>query len=102
MKKQPSILLVCLALLACSCGSPAEISAPIPIEQTRAPLAAATAAGVVPPGLPGKLLVGLFEDTGATWMTSSGVPWGARYRYFTKGWVNNWGLAEGEHQRRRR
>ena len=22
---------------------------------------------------------------------NSGVPWDARYRYFTKGWVNNWG-----------
>lgn len=37
------------------------------------------------------MLVGLFEDTGLTWMKNSGVRWGARYRYFTKGWVNNWG-----------
>lgn len=35
--------------------------------------------------------MGLFEDTGQTWMKSSGVRWDARYRYFTKGWVNNWG-----------
>ncbi len=26
-------------------------------------------------------------------MSSSGVRWGARYRYFTKGWVNNWGFS---------
>ena len=37
------------------------------------------------------MLVGLFEDTGGTWMKNSGVPWDVRYRYFTKGWVNNWG-----------
>src|SRR3954466_278995 len=24
-------------------------------------------------------------------MKGSGVPWDHRYRYFTKGWVNNWG-----------
>ena len=24
-------------------------------------------------------------------MANSGVPWDARYRYLTKGWVNNWG-----------
>ncbi len=49
------------------------------------------AAGAIPAGLPARELVGLFEDTGATWMRSSGVPWDVRYRYFTKGWVNNWG-----------
>lgn len=48
-------------------------------------------AGSVPAGLPPRLLVGLFEDTGSTWMRGSGVPWDVRYRYFTKGWVNNWG-----------
>jgi hypothetical protein len=52
---------------------------------------AVTAAGPIPAGLPPRVLVGLFEDTGGTWMSSSGVPWDARYRYFTKGWVNNWG-----------
>jgi hypothetical protein len=26
-----------------------------------------------------------------TWMRDSGVPWDLRYRYFIKGWVNNWG-----------
>jgi len=36
-------------------------------------------------------MVGLFEDTGNTWMRDSLVPWDARYRYFVKGWVNNWG-----------
>lgn len=50
-----------------------------------------TAAGVIPAGLPRSLSVGLFENTSETWMRNSGVPWQMRYRYFVKGWVNNWG-----------
>jgi hypothetical protein len=46
---------------------------------------------VSPTGQPDKLLVGLFENPGGTWMKNSGVPWNARYCYLTKGWVNNWG-----------
>jgi hypothetical protein len=38
------------------------------------------------------MMVGLFEDTGQTWMRNSAVAWDVRYRYFTKGWVNNWGF----------
>jgi hypothetical protein len=49
------------------------------------------AAGVIPFGLPSRFTVGLFEDHGGTWMRNSGVRWDARYRYFTQGWVNNWG-----------
>jgi hypothetical protein len=45
----------------------------------------------LPAGLPPKLLVGLFEDLGQTWMKTSGVPWNARYRYLVKGWANNFG-----------
>lgn len=41
--------------------------------------------------LPKNLLVGLFENPGGKWMDSSRVGWNARYCYFTKGWVNNWG-----------
>ncbi|QRO02404.1 hypothetical protein JRI60_05815 [Archangium violaceum] len=55
-----------------------------------APLAISPA-GSIPTGLPARLMVGLFENNGQTWMKNSGVPWDARYRYFTKGWVNNWG-----------
>ena len=55
-------------------------------------VAGGAAAGKIPAGLPARELVGLFEDTGATWMKSSGVAWDVRYRYFTKGWVNNWGF----------
>ena len=29
-----------------------------------------------------------------SWMTTSGTRWDARYRYFTKGWVNNWGWGD--------
>src|SRR4051812_31173050 len=55
------------------------------------PLAGATAWGTIPQGLPARMAVGLFEDSGQTWMKNSAVKWDARYRYFTKGWVNNWG-----------
>jgi hypothetical protein len=47
--------------------------------------------GAVPAGMPSHLAVGLMEDPGVTWMKESGVAWDARYHYFTKGWVNNWG-----------
>jgi len=41
--------------------------------------------------MPPRVAVGLFSDTGDTWMKDSGVKWDARYRYFTKGWADNWG-----------
>jgi hypothetical protein len=47
--------------------------------------------GAVPAGLPNRLSVGLFETAGSTWMRDSGAPWDVRYRYFTKGWADNWG-----------
>jgi hypothetical protein len=75
-------------LLACS-------GAPDTGEQhgeDQAFLAGSNAKGPIPTGLPARVLVGLFEDTGATWMKNSGVRWDARYRYLTKGWVNNWGF----------
>jgi hypothetical protein len=56
-----------------------------------APASAEGPAGDVPAGLPARLTVGLFEDTGQSWMKSSGVKWDVRYRYFVKGWANNWG-----------
>ena len=31
------------------------------------------------------------DDPNPTWMKDSNVPWDVQYRYFTKGWVNNWG-----------
>ena len=80
-----------LALSACGgvgAGEPVERGS----SQVEA-LAGSTAAGVVPTGLPARVQVGLFEDSGGTWMRSSGVKWDTRYRYFTKGWVNNWGWA---------
>jgi hypothetical protein len=71
---------------ACMVGVADEGSEPLGSAEQ-----AVTAAGPIPAGLPSRVMVGLFEDTGGTWMSSSGVPWDARYRYFTKGWVNNWG-----------
>jgi len=48
-------------------------------------------AGAIPKGLPSRMVVGLFEGPGASWMTNSGVPWDVRYAYFVKGWADNWG-----------
>ncbi|HEY3666522.1 MAG TPA: hypothetical protein VGL19_11000, partial [Polyangiaceae bacterium] len=81
--------LFALVLAACS-GNAGPTDG---VETTEEPLAGATAVGVVPQGLPARLAVGLFEDTGATWMKNSGVKWDERYRYVTKGWVNNWGYS---------
>jgi Bacterial Ig domain len=50
-----------------------------------------TAAGTIPYGLPSRFTVGLYEENGSTWMHGSGALWDTRYRYFTYGWVNNWG-----------
>jgi len=81
--------LFCLSLSAC--GSAPEATDQVSSETT--PLAASAASGVVPSGLPARVVVGLFEDSGQTWMKNSGTRWDARYRYFTKGWVNNWGYS---------
>ena len=48
-------------------------------------------AGALPTGMPPRMVVGLFEQWGGTWMRDSAVPWDVRYAYFTKGWANNWG-----------
>jgi hypothetical protein len=77
---------------ACSGGPlPTE-----PLGEQQAFLAGATAKGPIPTGLPARVTVGLFEDTGGTWMKNSGVAWDARYRYLTKGWVNNWGFGAND------
>ncbi|MBL8956096.1 MAG: hypothetical protein JNK82_35310 [Myxococcaceae bacterium] len=55
-------------------------------------------AGSIPSGMPARLAVGLNEDTGRTWMKSSGARWDVRYRYLTKGWVNNWGWGPADGQ----
>lgn len=47
--------------------------------------------GTVPPSLPQKLSIGLFEDTYNNWMKNSGAAWNIRYRYITYGFSNNWG-----------
>ncbi|RYZ35854.1 MAG: hypothetical protein EOO72_11770, partial [Myxococcaceae bacterium] len=47
--------------------------------------------GPVPPAFQNRLMVGLFEEAGQNWMRDSDVPWDTRYRYFTKGWADNWG-----------
>jgi len=78
MKKHGLIALMLASLLSATSTAPvrADITPP---------------AGAIPKGLPSRMLVGLFEGPGATWMTNSGVPWDVRYAYFVKGWANNWG-----------
>jgi hypothetical protein len=48
-------------------------------------------AGALPAGMPSRMVVGLFEQWGGTWMRDSAAPWDVRYAYFTKGWADNWG-----------
>src|SRR3569832_2217220 len=91
MRRTPRSMATGLCLIICGAASCADENADVdPSEQ--AVTAGGAAAGAIPAGLPARQLGGLFEDTGATWMTSSGAPWDVRYRYFTKGWVNNWGF----------
>ncbi|HYO52216.1 hypothetical protein [Archangium sp.] len=88
-----------LAVVACGPETPGDASSDKPSPDTldtrEAPLVT-PAAGSIPKGLPVRLLVGLFEDTGQTWMKDSAVPWDVRYRYFTKGWRNNWGWSSDD------
>ena len=83
--KTTALLLASVALTSCA---DREGDAGFTAE---AVVAGGAAKGAIPAGLPARQLVGLFEDTGATWMKNSAVSWDVRYRYFTKGWVNNWG-----------
>jgi hypothetical protein len=92
------LLLVSIGLFLAGCGGGSPWSTDTDTEteterygEAQAFLAGATAKGAIPSGLPSRVMVGLFEDTGGTWMKNSGVRWDARYRYLTKGWVNNWG-----------
>ncbi len=48
--------------------------------------------GTVPPAMPQKLSVGLFNNNGETWMKSSGVKWDYKYAYLTYQWSTNWGF----------
>src|SRR5687768_7852241 len=88
--KHPALswLVTCVLLLCAACGA---APASEPLGEERAALAGTAAKGAIPAGLPARVMVGLFEDTGSTWMKNSGVSWDSRYRYLTKGWVNNWG-----------
>ena len=90
------VLSIACVLFLFGCGAAPESDAPesdddIVYEQSEQAISGSSALGVVPSGLPARLIVGLFEDTGQSWMRTSGVAWDVRYRYFTKGWVNNWG-----------
>ncbi|WP_257453571.1 hypothetical protein [Archangium lipolyticum] len=81
-----------LAVAACGPETPGEASSDSPSTlDTQEARLAIQPSGSIPTGLPARLMVGLFENNGQTWMKDSKVPWDARYRYFTKGWVDNWG-----------
>jgi hypothetical protein len=73
------LLTVSLALGACSGVPEGE-----PVGAVSSALGD-MATGPMPGGLPARFLIGL-NDGGGSWMPNSGVPWDARYRYFTKGW----------------
>jgi hypothetical protein len=85
-------LLLSLALLALGACGPELADAPDAESlSTQEAALVGPVAGRIPTGLPARLLVGLFEDAGQTWMRDSAVPWNVRYRYLVKGWANNWG-----------
>jgi hypothetical protein len=52
--------------------------------------------GAVPAALARHLMIGLAANHGDTWMMDSGVPWDARYRFFVKGWVDNFGYGPAD------
>jgi hypothetical protein len=89
MQRISRLSVLCL-VLSWSCAMAPEGEDLVDLDD-QALLAGTAASGVIPTGMPSRLSVGLFEDTGATWMKNSAVRWDMRYRYFTKGWVNNWG-----------
>ena len=75
MKKHfVSVILLCAAAFATP--NHAAITAP---------------AGALPVGMPSRMVVGLFEQWGGTWMRDSATPWDVRYAYLVKGWADNWG-----------
>src|SRR5690349_5663729 len=92
MTRTPPTKATALLLIVCAAAAACADRADDVDPGAAAVSAGGSAAGAIPAGLPARELVGLFEDTGATWMKSSGARWDARYRYFTKGWVNNWGF----------
>jgi len=89
MRNTPWFAVICVLVSGAACLDAASDVDP---SFDEAVSGGSAAVGAIPTGLPARELVGLFEDTGGTWMKSSGVPWDVRYRYFTKGWVNNWGF----------
>src|SRR5262245_13958289 len=85
----------CAALAACSAAHDGS-------EQSAATestlVAGSNAAGSVPAALPSKMMVGLFENLGGTWLRDSGAKWDMRYAYFTNGWLNRWGYGPADGQ----
>jgi hypothetical protein len=98
MKKHTIVSLAVLVFTACGPETPGDVASDnqgnLLESHERAELT--PPAGSIPTGLPARLLVGLFEDTGQTWMKDSAVPWDVRYRYLTKGWINNWGWSPAD------
>ncbi len=92
--KKVSLALAATVLVACSGAS--STGADEPQIEAESALAAATTPGKIPTGLPSRLAIGLMEDSGGTWMKSSGAKWDARYRYLTMGWSNNWGWSAND------
>jgi hypothetical protein len=75
--------LLCLTVLA-ACGGDESLGS---VDRG----VASSTAGQVPDGLPKHLAVGLYAIHGNRWMSDSGVPWDARFRYLAKGWRDTFG-----------
>lgn len=81
-----------LALVAAFAGCPCAASSQRAAGAAQGPRGPATEVqGAIPAALPSRLLIGLVERHGETWMKESGVRWDVRYAYFTKGWIDGWG-----------
>ncbi len=87
MQNSAHILLAILfTVLLSACGSSNHSS-----SSSSDTLYGTNASGTIPSQLDNKMLVGLYESTGYTWMEKSTVPWNSRYMYLSLGWVDNWG-----------
>jgi hypothetical protein len=80
------------ALAALGCGGGGQLLGTIDGAPGAVPPGAV--GGAVPAGLPAHLMIGLGADHGDPWMAASGVPWDVRYRFFAKGWADNFGFGQ--------
>ncbi len=61
----------------------------------------ASASGRIPPNLPAHMGIGFQENSGGTWLQTSGVNWDYRWSYFSptspgNDWYNDWGYGAAD------